>query len=159
MMLLVRLSDTFRERAPEWIMSSILLGWGVMLLLPGDLFVRPFYHQLARIAAQHSWGIVMFTIGLMRLTALYINGSRQETPVVRQIGCLFGMLMWLFLTFSAVTLDHRSPAAINYCALFVLDMIMFSYAARDAARVSASRKRGQWKQNSHSGLSQSQPLS
>ncbi len=140
MMLIVRFSETFRERAPEWIMSLILAGWGIQLLLPGDMFSRPFFHAMAAVAGQHSWGLAMLLIGISRLVALYINGSRHETPTVRQIGCFFGMTMWLGLSLNAISMEWRTTSAVTYPALLALEMIMFSYAARDAARVALQRK-------------------
>lgn len=35
---IVRFRQTFRERAPEWIMAYVQAGWGSTLLLSGDVF-------------------------------------------------------------------------------------------------------------------------
>ncbi|MFE8106903.1 hypothetical protein [Sphingomonas melonis] len=133
-MILVRFARTFRERAPEWVLAFIQTGWGATLLLPGETFNRPFFRPLAAIAPEMTWGTVVAVAGMIRLAALYINGSRQETPVVRQACSLVSMLIWAMLTMGAMTAEWRSPAVFNYLGLFALEAIMFSYAGRDAAR-------------------------
>lgn len=133
-MILVRFARTFRERAPEWVLAFIQSGWGATLLLPGDTFDRPFFRPLAAIASEGAWGAAVFAAGIIRLAALYINGSRRETPFVRQMCSLVGMLIWAMLTMGAMTAEWRSPAVFNYLGLFALEAIMFSYAGRDAGR-------------------------
>lgn len=133
-MILVRFARTFRERAPEWVLAFIQTGWGATMLMPGETFDRPFFKPLAALAAENTWGSVVFLTGVIRLMALYINGSRQETPSVRQACSMVGMLFWALLTMGAATLEWRTPAVFNYAGLFVLEAIMFQYAGRDAAR-------------------------
>jgi hypothetical protein len=136
-MILLRLRRTFRERAPEWALAFIQTGWGGTLLLPGGSFDRPFFKPLAVIATAETWGWTMLLTGLSRFTALYINGSMRQTPHARQACSLIGMALWALLTFSALSLEWRTPAVFNYGGLFILEAIMFSYAGRDAARTVA----------------------
>ncbi len=136
-MILVRFARTFRERAPEWVLAFILWGWGFTLLLPGDSFGRPFFRPLREMAPEEWWGTVTFAVGCVRLVALYINGSRSETPRVRQVGSGVGMLVWAFLTAGALAVEWRSPAVFTYAGLFALEAIMFQYAGADALRVAS----------------------
>jgi hypothetical protein len=134
-MILVRFARTFRERAPEWVLAFILAGWGGVLLLPGDSFARPFVRPLATVAPETTWGAITFAMGIVRIGALYINGSRKETPRVRQIGSFLGMIVWSFLLWGGLSVDWLSPSIFTYSGLFALEAIMFSYSAADAARV------------------------
>ncbi|CAN5565619.1 hypothetical protein BH09PSE4_BH09PSE4_21840 [soil metagenome] len=136
-MILLRFARTFRERAPEWALAFIQAGWGGTLLMPGPTFDRPFFQPLAQIASENAWGALVFLTGVTRLAALYINGSRRQTPVVRQACSFVGMLIWALLTFGALALSYRTPAVFNYGGLFILEAIMFSYAGSDVARVTA----------------------
>lgn len=129
-----RFQRTFRERAPEWALAFIAAGWGFTLLLPGTTFDRPFFRPFAAIAPELVWGVLVFGTGIARLVALYINGSRQETPLVRQVCSAVAMFIWAMLTMGALSVEWRSPAIFTYAGLFVLEAIMFSYAARDAGR-------------------------
>lgn len=134
-MILVRFARTFRERAPEWVLAFIEAGWGFTLLMPGDSFNRPFFRPLAAIAQEQTWGVIMFAMGIIRIAALYVNGSRKETPRIRQIGSFLGMSLWSLLLWGAMSVDWLSPAIFVYSGLFALEAIMFSYSAADAARV------------------------
>ena len=139
-MIIVRIAETFRERAPEWIMAIIQTGWGLNLLVPGGVFDRPFFKTLATLAPRATWGTVMFTVGLSRMVALYMNGAHRQTPLIRQIGCMTGMFFWGLLMLNAVNVTWRSPSVCTYAGLFVLELIMFSYAAGDAARAACRRR-------------------
>lgn len=130
-----RFARTFRERAPEWVLAFILAGWGFTLLLPGSSFGRPFFRPLAAVATESVWGTVTFTMGAVRIAALYVNGSRKETPRIRQIGSFLGMTVWSFLLWGALSVEWLSPAIFTYSGLFALEAIMFSYSAADAARI------------------------
>lgn len=134
-MILVRFRRTFRERAPEWVLAFILWGWGCTLLLPGNSFDRPFFKPLAAVAPENVWGSITAIIGMIRIAALYVNGSRQETPRIRQIGSFFGMTIWSFLLWGALSVTWASPAIFTYAGLFALETIMFSYSGADALRV------------------------
>ncbi|WP_419827651.1 hypothetical protein [Sphingomonas sp.] len=134
-MILVRFRRTFRERAPEWVLAFILWGWGFILLLPGESFNRPFFRPLLEVGSEIAWGSATCLIGTIRIAALYVNGSREETPRIRQAGSFFGMLVWAFLTSGAMSVEWHSPAIFTYAGLFALEAIMFSYSGADAARV------------------------
>ena len=134
LMPLDRFARTFRERAPEWVLAFIQFGWGFTLLLPGASFDRPFFLPLAAVAPEEAWGTVLALAGMTRFAALYINGSRTQTPFVRQICSMAGMLIWAFLTMGALSVEWRSPAVFVYSGLFILEAIMFQYAGKDATR-------------------------
>lgn len=95
---------------------------------------------MAAIGSSYAWGSVIFTVRIVRLCALYINGSRRETPTVRQVGCFFGMLIWAFLLMGALAAPFHTPSIFTYSGLFSLEAIMFSYASRDAARVASKAR-------------------
>lgn len=142
MIVLRRLQRTFRERAPEWVLATISFGWGFTLLLPGASFNRPFFAPLKMMAPEVVWGSVMVAIGILRLGALYINGSMRQTPRVRQVGSFFGMLVWALLLAGALSVGWFTPSIFTYAGLFALEGIMFSYSAADAARNAALRVTG-----------------
>ena len=136
-MILVRFRRTFRERTPEWMLAFVLWGWGGLLLLPGNSFDRPFFRPLAAIAPETTWGAITFVVGAIRIAALYVNGSRTETPRIRQVGSFMGMVVWSFLLWGALSVEWLSPAIATYAGFFALEYIMFSYSGADAARNAA----------------------
>ncbi|MDO7841066.1 hypothetical protein [Sphingomonas immobilis] len=132
-MLIVRFRQTFRERASEWVVSFILCFWGFTVLQSVGLFDRPFYAPLSHAAPQSVWGWGAFMIGLLRLVVLFINGAWWRTPMFRQIGAGFGMMVWIMLMMGALSIEWRSPAIAAYLGLFALDALNLSFASRDAA--------------------------
>lgn len=130
-MLIVRFRQTFRERAMEWLVSAGLTGWGLIVIESPGLFARPYFAALAQIWPQWAWGWAAFMIGLMRLAVLFINGAWRRTPMFRQIGCGFGLLVWSCLLFGALSVDYRAPGAATYATLFLMDAVSLSFAAAD----------------------------
>lgn len=141
-MLIVRFRQTFRERSTEWVLAGMLTGWGFIVAQSPDVFDRPFYAPLGRIAPPIVWGVSALLIGLMRLAVLFINGAWWRTPFFRQIGCVFGLAVWSGLCMGALSVEWRSPGVGVYAGLFFLDALALSFAARDGANVSRSRGAG-----------------
>ncbi len=136
-MLIVRFRETFRERATEWVVSTVLAGWGFTVMQSPGLFDRPFYAPLAAVGNEQSWGWLAFLIGMARLTFLFINGAWHRTPMLRQLGCAVGMIVWVMLAMGSLSVGWRSPSIATYLGLFFLDALSLSFAARDGALVSA----------------------
>lgn len=132
-MLIVRFRHSFRERFAEWALSMMLASWGFTVLGSPGLFERPFYGALVNIAPQGAWGTLALLIGIGRLVVLFINGAWRQSPLFRQVGAVFGMLVWVMLTMGALSLGWRSPSVAIYLGLFTLDAFNMSFAARDAA--------------------------
>jgi hypothetical protein len=130
-MLIVRFRQSFRERAMEWSTAAGLLGWGLILSMPEPRFERPFYQPLEHIMPEHVWAMISTVIGVMSLTALFINGAWRRTPFLRQIGCIFRMFVWGGLFWGAMSVEWRSPGAAIYAMLFLMDAISLSFAAGD----------------------------
>ena len=84
-MLLVRkLHREFPRRVVEWGVSYILITWGFIILLnPGEF--------------DYTIGGCALSIGLLRLTALYVNGAHVRSPIARTMGGFLSMLLWLFV--------------------------------------------------------------
>lgn len=133
-MLVLRFRQTFRERCAEWVMALILMGWGLQVLQPFPLFNRPFFALLASVGPEWAWGWAAFMIGIGRLIFLFINGAWRASPGLRQLGCIFGMMVWLALGIGGLSIDYGSPSWAPYFGLFVLDALSLSFAAQDGVR-------------------------
>lgn len=115
-------------------MAVILMAWGWQVLQPYPLFSRPFFHLLASVAPEGVWGWSAFLIGLGRIIVLFINGAWRRSPALRQIGCGFGLMLWLALAMGAASLDYGSPGWAPYAGLFALDVLSLGFAAQDGRR-------------------------
>lgn len=130
-MLIVRFRQTFRERAMEWLVSAGLTGWGLIVIESPRLFDLPYFDALRQIMGQQAWGWLAFLIGTMRLVVLFINGAWRRTPMFRQLGAIFGLLVWSCLLFGALSLNYHAPGASTYATLFLMDAVSLSFAAAD----------------------------
>lgn len=132
-MIVARFKETFRERMPEWILSTGMLLWGMMTLFSPNLFnTVPFFAPLLQLMSQTSWGILAVLIGTIRLIFLIINGAFRPSAHIRAIGCIFGTLLWINLLISALSLDALTPTTAIFAMLLALDIVSLWFAAGDA---------------------------
>lgn len=94
-MITIRFPDHFPVRATEWMLASMKLSFGFILLLPYPIFNQPMLSGLARMGFQHTWGWIAFAAGLVHLIALYVNGTRRKSPHVRAFCSGIGSVFWL----------------------------------------------------------------
>lgn len=93
-MIAVRLPSHFPARATEWMLASMKLSWGLILLSPADIFALPNMRAMPNIAPQAVWGWVGVIAGMAHLTALYVNGTRRRSPHLRAFCSWIGSMFW-----------------------------------------------------------------
>lgn len=126
-------------RATEWLVTFILLGFSIVLLLPGNTLARTSLNVL------HVWGfnetslaIVYLICGVMRLTALYINGRRTGlTARIRVFTAILSAILWMNLAAIVyyVVLTQGGVATfglVTWPAFAAMDFISVARAWRDA---------------------------
>lgn len=140
-MMLVRLSDHLPLRITEWLVSGILLTWGVYCLnAPASIWDDPVNWQIAEFGSQGFWGSYAFVLGLVRMAALFINGALRRSPHARAIGAFLSLLIWVQMTLGLLTAQWMGLAAIIYPWLCIADFYNVFRAAQDA-RISDERAR------------------
>lgn len=130
-MLVVHFRSTFRQRMPEWFAAGTLALLGAILLQPHHVFSEPCFIPLARIATEAVWGWAALMIGAMRLMALIINGAWRATPVLRQIGCTFGIVVWVGMAVGSISAGFIATDFAYLLFLFMIDTASLSFAAQD----------------------------
>lgn len=139
-MLIVRLRQTWRARSMEWLLAAGLLGWGLIVVQSPIAFTKPYFLPLARIAPGPVWGAAAILIGLMRLGALFVNGSMPKgTPILRQFGCGFGITIWSCMLFGALSQEWHAPGSAIYAMIFAMDTLSLSFAAADGRAAAHGR--------------------
>lgn len=84
-----------QDRALEWFSAMVMLGWSVVLALPGGPLNGPQFAAFARYGVSETWWAATFgAFGSGRMVALYINGRWPKGPYVRMAGSLFGAVSW-----------------------------------------------------------------
>lgn len=86
-----------QTRSVEWLLASMMVAWGIGLLLPGNTMLLPQYRLLAEQAPEFVWASWSLAIGGLRFVALYINGSWRRTPLIRSGCAILGIIWWLML--------------------------------------------------------------
>lgn len=131
-MIIVRLPSHFPVRATEWMMAAMKASFGLLLLMPLDMFAQPSFTAMRQMAHQHAWGTLGFVFGSVHLIALYINGTRRRSPHVRAFCSCVSSLFWLMVCVGF----FRSPVPTTGWAIYPW-LVVFSLrnvvsASRDA---------------------------
>lgn len=132
----------FPNRVAEWFLSVALLNWGLILLgTSSDIFtVYNTYAGLARLATEFTWGILATSIGLLRLTALVINGTFYDTwysaysPHVRGMTSFFSCFFWTQIVLSHIVIIPLSPAIAIYATFLFMDVWCMNIAWKEAGK-------------------------
>lgn len=82
------------RRVEIW-MSIIMMLTGFAFLIPGETFSLPAYDFVERFVAEDYAGVLAVFVGGARLVALYYNGARRKTPLVRVVGAVGGFFFWV----------------------------------------------------------------
>lgn len=94
-MVILELKKHFPPRAIEWLIGVILVSWGITVILTPGLFTQNHaYLGLLAMAPQERWGLYALGVGLVRVLALFINGSWTRTPVIRLVCSFFSAFVW-----------------------------------------------------------------
>ena len=139
-------SPYVQTRVTEWLLASLMVAWGLAVALPGDTLAPAGYRLLAALAPEPVWAAVSLAIGLMRMTALTVNGRWRRSPLLRAGGAAWGIGWWLVLGW--LTWLGSDPAAVpaahaNYPVLALAEAHSVWRGAGDAYRSGAWRR---WRQ-------------
>lgn len=129
-----------RSRALDWTCAAMIFVWGVTLALPGATFsTSAAYGFLEAIASEESWAVILVAIGMLRFSALIINGHWTEgSPVIRAFAACLGAIVWLLFFAGFLELSIRggivlAGVGINL-VLLGADIFSAARAGADAVR-------------------------
>ncbi|WP_418592095.1 hypothetical protein [Ponticoccus sp. (in: a-proteobacteria)] len=98
----MKVTDTLLQhgRALEWLTSTVLLAFAVILAFPGDtLAASPSFVAFLWAGADEASVVLLLTfIGAMRYAGLWINGNWRRSPMLRVVGACCGAGIFLGLT-------------------------------------------------------------
>ena len=122
----------FRVRAIEWLVSGVLVSWGLILAGHADVIGRVQFAELARIGPQRFWSACCLAAGLARLGALFVNGAWRRSPYVRMVLALGSGLFWLQISLGFVA-SGVTTLGLAACPWFcIADLYSVGMAAFDA---------------------------
>ena len=132
-MMVLRLQDHFPLRITDWLLASILTTWGLAALAVDPVVWQlHINHELGEFASQDVWGSVTVALGMIRLTALFINGALRRSPHARAIGSFLTCFVWLQLTLGVFTAPMSTISAFVYPWLLIADFYNVFRASQDA---------------------------
>lgn len=138
------ITDHLRLRYPSWIMSTILLGVGLVLLNNPNIFTndtKAYQYVFAdRTFDQRTWGVLCVVLSTARLAALVVNGTFKVFPWsnhIRGLGAALSCFIWLQIAFGVWVEGMRdgwNTATPIYFGLLVFDMANAFSAVEDIRR-------------------------
>lgn len=119
--------------AEVWL-ACIMTVFGIGLLLPGETFGMPSYRVIRDVVSEDVAGWIAVLVGIMRLAALWYNGSRRRSPIVRLAGCTVGFLFYVALAIGFVTaMPHVNPLGLMFFVFATAELHSSSRSARDTS--------------------------
>lgn len=138
---IVEMKRHFQLRAIEWWSAGLMASWGFYsLLVPGMYQANEAMHGLLLFAPQHIWGLATMAVGLVRLTALVINGFWYRTPAVRWATSMVSALMWFLVTSALVNAPVLNPGVVVYGWHILADIYSAFRSASDYVEAVAQRQ-------------------
>lgn len=143
-MIALRMPSHFPVRSTEWMLGAMKLSWGLLLLLPYDVFRAPgtaaMMRGMAALAPQVVWGWIGFIAGIFHLSALWVNGTRRRSPHLRAFCSGVGVLFWFQVTIGLFSSGVMSTGWAIYPWMVLFSVYNVVRAMQDA-RVSDERAR------------------
>jgi hypothetical protein len=118
------MKEHFNARAVEWGMAGWAVTTGLMLFIVPDTH-RPGFPFTAEVL-----GILFIIMGLVRGSALFINGLWRRTPAIRLFTSALSafMVTWLMV---GISQGPPSLGSINFFFLFLADCMSAKRATED----------------------------
>jgi hypothetical protein len=141
--------EHFPARASEWALAGMMVSWGYLILLPEAMFTRsPAFNEMAAMASETTWGLAAMGIGLVRLVALFINGTFAQTwygrwsPHVRGMMSALAVFVWLSISIGVLQSSTVTTGMAVYPWLTALDIWNALRAFKDSGTMDGSRNNG-----------------
>lgn len=156
-MLIVELKRHFPARWPEWFMAALSFMWGFYVALHPEIFTQAATREImAGMAAMSGslpaaavWGLSAVTMGFIRASALFINGSYTRTPLIRVFMGFTSAFIWTQVVIGLLKSGVPNMGLVVYSGLVVMDIVSIFRAATDT--VYAEKVRHESRQEARSG--------
>lgn len=116
--------------AEVWL-ACIMTVYGAVLLGEEGAFAQPSYRIIRDLVSEETAGLIAILVGTARLVALWYNGSRRRSPIVRLLGCSGGFLFYAGLTAGFALAAPPVSTGMIYAVLAAAELHSSSRSARD----------------------------
>lgn len=121
-----------QTRWTEVWLAGVMTAFGAVLLSAGETFSLPHYRVIRLYLAEDVAGGLAMAVGAARLVALWYNGRRRRSPLVRVVGCAGGFLFYLGLAIGFALAGPPLPTGLVYAVLALAELHASGRSARDA---------------------------
>ena len=121
-----------QTRWAEIWLASVMTAYGAALIGAAKTSHLATDPVVWTVVGEDAAGLVAVIVGCARLVALWYNGSRQRSPLVRAAGCAAGFLLYAALAVGLLLSAPLLPTGLVYGILAVAELHASSHAARDA---------------------------
>lgn len=121
-----------QTRWTEIWLACVMTLFGAVLLSTGETFSLPSYRVIAAFVGEDAAGSTAIVVGGARLLALWYNGRRRRSPLVRVVGCAGGFLFYTGLTVGFVLSAPPFSTGLVYGVLAIAELHSSARSARDA---------------------------
>ena len=132
-------AHNFTLRIGDWFLASVLGTFGLILLIGGTPSTPlAAWRHLWSIASPGEWGVVCVIGALIRLAALFINGTVPGfpwTPHIRVVACLLSCFLWFQLVLGLLLVGAVVPGWAFYPHILVFELYNMFVAASEAGQV------------------------
>lgn len=139
----IDMKSHFEARSLEWFGAFYLTNWGQYVILHPGMFTDPrkadLFKGLTAFGDQPTWGLSVFTAGIIRLTALFINGRWGLTPWIRALTSFMSAGVWFMVSVGVFHTGWNTGVAI-YPVMLLADIFSVYRAMSDAAEANANRR-------------------
>lgn len=88
-------SERSPTRAVEYLLAWCITCWSATIFLFAGTMDGPSYLYIREVAAESVWGAFGIGFGVLRISALIINGAWRRTPLLRFVGAMSGFMWWI----------------------------------------------------------------
>lgn len=128
-----------QARFAEWFNAFAMMWWGAYVILHPGMFSDPrlyaLWTGLLAVASQQTWGLIAFTVGAVRLGALYVNGRRKVTPSIRLATSFVSAFIWTQIVLGMWNGNTPNTGLVVYPMLILADIYSAFRAGADATYV------------------------
>lgn len=136
-MLIREIPKHFDARQLEWFNALQLFLWGSYVIVhPFVMNTETFagFRELTPSRANPAifWGVQLLLFGAAQALALYLNGSRARTPVIRMVCSAFSAYLWYSVSRAFWGSPVSTTAVTMYPVLVLQNVVSMYRAACDA---------------------------
>lgn len=138
------LARAFVIRLSEWEGAAILMLWGVVLLLPEQMFASDDWLAFRTLFSEQTLGTAFLLGGVLRLMILAANGAWRPMYHLRAWMAMSSAVIWFSILLGFMSRGTTGTWIAVYPVLFAAEVVNVYRAIGDAAKVdlAASRSRG-----------------